>query len=706
MKLSLRGLAALTATFMMFVTAPPALAWVDHTATVTGARAAHPPVLSDGLADPAWKGALHVSGFYDYETRQPAAHRTDVYFMYDDTNVYVGFEAEQSGVPIVAPQSVDHAGLSTDDHVSFMVDTSGNFARSFVFVVSPKGIRYELSSESSRYSPQWSAVARRTSTGYWAVMEIPLSALNVRGGGQVWHVNFGRYIVSKNVTSTWAYEPAMYAPGEVQSWPSMQIEVASAAVQRRKPSLDVYGLAAAGSDRRVYQDGIGDFIHMNPRAAGVDFTYPLTDSISFVGALNPDFSGIENDQTTISPQEFEKNYQEYRPFFAQGSNFVNSMPQFDVGPLVESLFYTPGIGVFDRGAKIEGTAGHTALGLLSVSGPSFNDTAFGYAYGTPDGSFSTAVQGVQSNHEGIRDFAGGWSAVRMNPHSGESTVFSYETDSGDRVTSPDQARDLMLTEYIMSQRWIGAVAYKDAGPQFNPQDGYMQLNDVRGPLGLLTYNGAGSAGSNLKDYKINVLADRFLDRAGQVHEADFNAGASVTLKNLLSFAYNDGLSSLRTYDSGYPDYANGVNAQYNQQTVSAAYQENSANPVKISYSWGPFQDFTLQQIGFSVHRQLGAYGIGLDYAGSLENGSALDSQWLRRLSLTRSFGKDASLAVGLRNINGNGGFALPGTDIALSYQQRFVNGSMLYISYGTPAAPSTLHRLILKYVFHAGEERS
>lgn len=690
----------------MLVPSSPVLAWADHTQTVAGARAERTPLLTNGLSDPAWKHALHLAGFYDYETRQPAAHRTDAYFMYDDKYVYVAFDVEQRGVPLVSPQSVDHAGLSSDDHVSFMVDTSGNFARSFAFLVSAKGIRYELSSESSRYSPQWQAVAHTTATGYWAVMEIPLSALSVRGGIQTWHVNFGRYIASKNVTSTWAYEPAMYAPGEVQSWPSMQLQVASAATERRKPSLDVYGLAATGTDRRVYQDGIGDFIKRNPRAAGVDFTYPLTDGISFVGALNPDFSGIENDQTTISPQEFEKNYQEYRPFFAQGSNYVNSMPQFDVGPLVQSLFYTPAIGVFDSGAKLEGTAGRSAVGLLTVSGPSFNDTAFGYGYGTPDGSFSTAVQAVQSNHDGVRDFADGWSAVRSNPRSGETTVLAYETDSGDRVSSRAQAHDLLFTEYIMSQRWIGAAAYKDVGPQFQPQDGYMQLNDVRGPLGLLTYNGAGGTGSPIKSYSVNFLADRFLDHANQVHQADFSAGAGLTLKSLLSFSYNDSLSSLRTYDKGYPDYTSGVTAPYDQQTVSIGYQENSANPVKLSYSWGPFEDFSLQQLSLSLHKQYGAYGIGFDYAGSVERGGTIDSQWLRRLSLTRSFGKDASLAIGLRNINGNGGFALPGTDIALSYQQRFINGSMLYVSYGTPAAPSTLHRLILKYVFHTGEERS
>lgn len=111
-------------------------------------------------------------------------------------------------------------------------------------------------------------------------------------------------------------------------------------------------------------------------------------------------------------------------------------------------------------------------------------------------------------------------------------------------------------------------------------------------------------------------------------------------------------------------------------------------------------------MSFSTAQQFGLYGISFEYDGTVEHASPVqpyDTQWLRRVSLTRSFGKNASFAVGLRSVNGDGGFATPGTNIALSYHKRFANADELYLDYGTPAARgNTLHRLILKYVFHAG----
>ena len=61
----------------------------------------------------------------------------------------------------------------------------------------------------------------------------------------------------------------------------------------------------------------------------------------------------------------------------------------------------------------------------------------------------------------------------------------------------------------------------------------------------------------------------------------------------------------------------------------------------------------------------------------------------------------AAQSVGI-TINGTGGFATPGRNLALSYQRRFRNGSTLFIEYGSPAAASTLQRTIVKYVLLIG----
>ena len=96
--------------------------------------------------------------------------------------------------------------------------------------------------------------------------------------------------------------------------------------------------------------------------------------------------------------------------------------------------------------------------------------------------------------------------------------------------------------------------------------------------------------------------------------------------------------------------------------------------------------------------------LGLEYDGTVlrsRSTGALDSQWLRRVSLGAPIDADSNLSISLRSINGLGGFApQAGANLAFAYHRRFSNGDELFVNYGTPAGFTTLHRLILKFVFH------
>jgi hypothetical protein len=111
----------------------------------------------------------------------------------------------------------------------------------------------------------------------------------------------------------------------------------------------------------------------------------------------------------------------------------------------------------------------------------------------------------------------------------------------------------------------------------------------------------------------------------------------------------------------------------------------------------------LQQTGVSTSQSFGPYSVSLEYDGTVQRGgNGRDSQWLRRLSLARSFGHNTTLAVNLRGINGTGGYASPGTNLSFLFHERFNNADEFYLDYGTPASRQTLHRFLVKYVFHVG----
>lgn len=692
-------LAAAAVVAALSAAALPAFA-EDHSDVLHAVKAQSAPPLDASLSSPVWQQALKAGGFRNFNTREPAKYATQAYFMYDDKNLYVGMHADQHGTPIVATQSVDNAGVLTDDHVSFSIDTSGNGSRVYSFKVTPKGVHDETSSENARYAPDWTSVAKILPDGsYNVMMVIPLSDIRAQSAPvQSWKVNFVRFIAATNDEYTWAYEPTQTDVGSPQYWPTVAGLQIVATATRPRPHADLYTLASAGSDRRTFQNGIGNFEQTQPRGVGLDVTYPVTNTMAFVGTLNPDFSNVEQDQTTIAPQMFQRQYQEYRPFFAQGAQYINAMPSVNVNGISDTLFYTPSIGIFDRGLKLEGTAGSNSIGALNVSGDGFNDTAFGYSNSNTGQTFSFGGEGVFANHTGVKDDTAGLFVTRSNPHSGEFTIakLSQEDNSVNGAAS-----SLFASEGVQSAKYFAAVDYRDIAPDFNPIDGYTPFNDIRGPRFIAQYNGVGGKGGFVKSWQIFGIADRFLDRAGQVREYDANAGAGVVFKNQLSLNFSGGPSGLRFDESPAGDVV-----PFALRQLALGYKDGSPAPVDASYAWGPFNGGYLQQMTFSTAHQFGLYGLSAEYDGTVEHASAaqpFDTQWLRRISLTRSFGRSASLAIGLRSVNGTGGFATPGTNLAFSFHKRFANLDELYVDYGTPAAPGkTIHRFIVKYVFHAG----
>ena len=85
--------------------------------------------LDASLADPAWNaGKIPLGGgpWQNVTTRSPARLATTAYLLYDDKNLYVGFQAEQTGIPIVANQTTNDVGFGSDDFVGIGIMSDGD----------------------------------------------------------------------------------------------------------------------------------------------------------------------------------------------------------------------------------------------------------------------------------------------------------------------------------------------------------------------------------------------------------------------------------------------------------------------------------------------------------------------------------------------------------------------------------------------------
>jgi hypothetical protein len=747
---SARAVFVLVVATLALACARPAHASVQATVQVPAARAAAPLPLDPAIPAAVWQpGAIPESGgFEDLTTRTIAPHPTQVWMLYDSTNLYVAFHAEQHGTPITATQTTNDVGFGTDDFVGVGIDTSGAGSNIYFFETTPRGVRYEQANENARYRPLWQSAAAIAGDSWSAVMVIPLSAMRIHAGSpQSWRINFFRSVAAPSERYTWAYDGVMQdlqvSNGwplftEARFWPSWTgITGVSARASLPKPHVEIFALESVGRDRKLFQQANGQFLQQHARPVGLDVTYPLTSTINFVGTLNPDFSNVEIDQQTIAPQEFRRFLQEYRPFFAQGAQFLNPN-QAPVGG--NEIFYSPSVGPFDRGAKIEGTFGRQSFGVLNfkgydqTTGNTFNDTAFGYTHALQDRTFLYWADGVIAHHSIFGSDTAVEAGIKgRNLKNGFVYGIDDATEYGTWVPQ-GIAHSLNGFVDVHKPNYEVNLDYGDISPNYNPIDGITANSDIRG-FGL--FGDASGATRGIKNYQIFVNADRFLDRSGAVHQADSSIGVQATFPSGFSLNFvGPGISELRSYSvidpasagttcndpdlprsyfTGYPGYFCGRTDTFNLFTAAFGYHDGTARPVDVSVNFGKFgfgfvgrndngPDY-LHLYSISTSRPIGVFSLGLEYDGSFERAlttGAFDSQWLRRISLGAQLGPDENLTISLRSINGRGGFSPPGTNLAAAYHRRFRNGDELFLNFGTPAAPRTLDRFIIKYLFRFG----
>ena len=726
---------------------------VAMTAAIPAVQAAHPLPLDPAISDPAWAaGAIPTpDGFYDLTSRRAAPYKTEVWMEYDSQNLYVAFRAQQSGTPISAGQTTNDVGFGLDDFVGVGIDPSGAGTDAYIFCTTPRGVRYQFANETNRYTPQWSAAGRIAGSSWSAVMIIPLKIMRIHPGpNQTWRLNFFRNVASSAEHYTWSYNGAMNDGPVGNGWPNfidakywagwsdVHVSGAMLAAARPKPRAEYYALESAGGDRNLFQQGNGAFLPEQVRMTGLDLTYPLTSTINFVGTLDPDFSNVEIDQQTIAPQEFRRELQEYRPFFSQGASFINVNP-IQFGP--NNLFYSPGVGPFDRGEKVEGSFGDQSFGVLNfrgfdqTTGNTFDDTVYGFKHALPDRTFLIWADGVQAHHSIFgNDATNEFGVAGRNLKTGLVWGVNRAVEHGSWDPLENSSNSYGFLD-VHQHNYEAFVQYQDITPWFNPLDGFTAASDERGLSSNMWVSGA-SAG--LKNYTLNLFLDRYLDRSGAVHQADFDPNLVVTFKNgfslnglgpqigeLRSYSTIDPAASgttcndpnlPRSYFTGYPTYFCGRSDTYNQMVIPIGYRDGTSTPVDAAVSFGRFgygllgaadngPDY-VHLYTLSTSRPIGrVLSLGLEWDGTVERGIASglrDSQWLRRVSIGAQLGPDENVTFALRGINGNGGFALPGLNVAAAYHRRFRNGDELFLNFGTPASTTTLDRFIAKYLFRFG----
>ncbi|MDP7294302.1 MAG: carbohydrate binding family 9 domain-containing protein, partial [Vicinamibacterales bacterium] len=104
------------------------------------------PVIDGVVDDDIWSVTEPYSTFTQQEPLegQPATERTDVWFLLDQTNLYVAVVAHDSEPDrLVVTQSRRDANLSNTDSIQILLDTFNDGQNAFVFGTNPFGIEFD-----------------------------------------------------------------------------------------------------------------------------------------------------------------------------------------------------------------------------------------------------------------------------------------------------------------------------------------------------------------------------------------------------------------------------------------------------------------------------------------------------------------------------------------------------------------------------------
>jgi hypothetical protein len=459
------------------------------------------PVVDGRVDETSWTNTDPFSGFIQQwpEEGQPASERTEIRFLLDRENLYIGiicFDSEPD--QIVVSQSRRDADLDDTDSIQILLDTFNDGQNAFVFGTNPFGIEFDAqvrgegqSGQSNRggfnlnWDADWTVRAQTTERGWEAEFAIPLKTLRYNPGQErTWGVNAQRNIRRKN-------EQAFLSPVP-RGYELMRVSVAGklnglALPARRDLKLLPYVSGAINDERTLRTDTVtrtGD--------VGLDAKWGVRADLTLDLTVNTDFAQVEADEQQVNLTRFPVFFPEKRPFFLENAQL------FEIGnPRNVDLFFSRRIGLSSAGEPIDiiaggrlsGKLGGYSIGLLNMQtdaavntrtdqtlAPANNFTVlrvqrevgrsnFGALFVGRQGVGSRAQAGDYNRTYGL-DVA--WQATT----NGRYTAFLARTDSMASRGGTDYAGGTSYT--YANDLWTGRAGYTQVGDRFNPEVGFLR----------------------------------------------------------------------------------------------------------------------------------------------------------------------------------------------------------------------------------------
>ena len=304
-------------------------ATANEAPTATAVRFTEGITLDGKLDELEWQNGQPAKDFWEtFPTdRQHATYPTEIYFGYDDKNLYMAALCRVPDTKFVIPSLRRDYRAGGNDNITFIFNPFRDKTNAIVFGMNPYGVTrealiYNGGESNTDFREEWDNKWRGESyigEDYWSCeMVIPFASLRFPAGASEWFFNSYRFDTQSNTRTTWHRIPQNQIIMSLAYMGSLRFEGGAPMAQGKNMVLIPY---AGGSLRRDYQAETPTDFDGN---VGGDAKIGIGSGLNLDLTVNPDFSQVEVDQQVINTTRFEVFFPERRQFFLENADLFGS----------------------------------------------------------------------------------------------------------------------------------------------------------------------------------------------------------------------------------------------------------------------------------------------------------------------------------------------------------------------------------------------
>ena len=351
----------------------------DAAKRVRATRVPNGSITVDGTLDePVWQQGEPADQFVQMQPVEgnPASetHRSEVRFLYDDENLYVGatFYEDEPDKLVTNDLKRDFPGARDGDLYVLILDTFHDRLNAYNFQTNPGcALRDSQSYDDGRsVNANWDTVwFCRSSVGekaWYVEKAIPFKQLRFpQQDEQTWGVNVFRLIRHTNEQTVWNQIPRQF--NQFKTSYAGVLEGITGVRPGRNIRIKPFATSQVRSTNRI-TSGDAD--------AGLDVKIGLGTNLVLDGTYRTDFSQVEADTQQVNLTRFSLFFPEKREFFLENQGAFQIGPPTGFGGRNVNFvpFFSRTIGLSDEGTpipvvgglRLTGKVGRNSLALLNM----------------------------------------------------------------------------------------------------------------------------------------------------------------------------------------------------------------------------------------------------------------------------------------------------------------------------------------------------